>query len=57
METQFLKYNYSTVYKKLNAGEMSYDEFLEFVNYLYQFGKEIGHSYGKLEVLQQMMKE
>ena len=56
METTFLKYNYSLVYEKLRSGEMSFDEFLEFTNYIYEFGKNVGHSYGRIDSLKQIMK-
>lgn len=53
-DTQFLKHNYVQVFDKVSSGEMDYDQFIEFVNSVYQFGNAVGVYRGQLEAIARM---
>lgn len=54
MELEFLKYNYPQIYENLVAGKMSFEDFMEYTNFVYDFGKKIGNFQGQSEAISRM---
>ena len=54
MQPDFLKHNYSQFYAALTDNEVSLDEFMNFINSVYDIGNKIGKLQGQSEAIQRI---